>query len=137
MQLNIIKPANFSDYQSIIRGGDYDMALFGWIDVTGNPDYTLKYLLSSKYYTNEITLNYSHWHNKLFDKKLQDARELPIHDVAGRIRLYNEAQKIVQEKVPVIPLFHTKIFVVHNRKVKGIIFYPSSMISYHKVSFQP
>jgi len=137
VKLNIMVPANFAEFDSITRdsrarNGDNDLTLVGWIELTGDPDYTLTTLLSGE----ESAFNDAHWNNKLFDEKLKAAQRLPLSDVRGRIRLYNEAQKIFQDEAPWIPLFHTKIFVIHNQRVRGIILYPSSMISYHKVKLE-
>jgi peptide/nickel transport system substrate-binding protein len=130
--LNIIIPPSYSEYDFILREGSYDLTLAGWIDVTGDPDYTLRSLLSSK----GSLYNESHWSNKEFDKKLQQARELSIDDEKGKFKLYNEAEKIFQKEAPWIPLVHAKIMIINNRKVKGLIFYPSSMISYYKATIQ-
>ncbi len=130
--LNIIIPPSYSEYDFIIREGNYDLTLAGWIDVTGDPDYTLRNLLSST----GALYNESHWSNKEFDIKLQQARELSIDDEKGKFKLYNEAEKIFQKEVPWIPLVHTKIMLIRHRKVKGLLFYPSSMISYHKATIQ-
>ena len=131
-KVQIIVPPNYSEFLSTLDRRDFDLVLSGWIDMTGDPDYTLNSLLSGKMYPYNLTS----WHNNLFDEKLMAARELPISDVKSRIKLYNEAQKIFQQEAPWIPLFHTKIFVIHNKKVKGIILYPSTMVSYHKVRFE-
>jgi peptide/nickel transport system substrate-binding protein len=128
VDISINMPATYPEYDLIAKEGNYDLSLAGWIDVTGDPDYTLASLLSSK----ASIYNESHWSNELFDKKLQQARELAHNNIEGRIRLYNEAEKIFQDEAPWIPLAHTKILIIHNQKVKNIIFYPSSMISYHK-----
>ena len=132
VKVSITIPATYAEFFAITGKGDFDLSLSGWINITGDPDYTLNTLLSGKLYE----YNESRWHNKLFDEKLEAARELPVNDVQGRIKLYNEAQKIFQDEAPWIPLFHTKIFLIYNKKVKGIILYPSSMLSYHKASLQ-
>jgi peptide/nickel transport system substrate-binding protein len=132
VKVQIIVPPTYDDFGNMLLEGKHDLALSGWIDTTGHPDYTLNSLLSGKMYV----FNLSRWHNKLFDEKLEAARELPINDISGRIKLYNEAQEIFEREAPWIPLFHTKNFVIYNRKVKGIIAYPSSMISYNKVRLQ-
>jgi peptide/nickel transport system substrate-binding protein len=132
VKVDIIIPADFAEFNSLRFKGEFDLALWGWINITGDPDYTLNYLLNSK----DPTYNDSRWYNNSFDEKLSAARELPLSDIRGRIKLYNDAQNIVQEEVPLIPLIHTNIFVIHNKKVKGIILYPTSMISYHKVEIE-
>lgn len=132
VKVNVVVPPSYDDFASVITNREYDLILSGWIDTSGDPDYTLDSLLSGKLYS----YNLSGWSNKLFDEKLKAARQLPLNDIRGRIRLYNEAQKIFQEEAPWIPLVHTKIFVIHHRKVKGIIFYPSTLISYHKVRLE-
>jgi len=132
VKVDIIIPADIIQFRSIYSKGDYDLVLAGWIDLTGDPDYTLKSLLSGKH----NVYNLSRWYNEQFDEKLKAAQQLPFGDVQGRIKLYNEAQKIFLDEVPLIPLFHTKIFLVHNRRVRGVILYPSSMISYHKARLE-
>jgi peptide/nickel transport system substrate-binding protein len=128
--LNLIEPSTWNDVSSILEKGDFDLELSGWIEESGSPDYILSALLSDEVYS----YNNARWHNELFDEKLKAARRLNPNDIQGRIKLYNEAQEIFQQEAPWIPLFHTKIFLVYNSKIKGVIFYPSSMISYHKVT---
>jgi peptide/nickel transport system substrate-binding protein len=132
VNVNIIDPSSWNDFSSILKSGDFDLELSGWIEESGSPDYILSALLSDEVYS----YNNARWRNELFDDKLKAARRLPPNDMQGRIRLYNEAQKIFQQEAPWIPLFHTKIFLVHSKKIKGVIFYPSSMISYHKVTIE-
>jgi peptide/nickel transport system substrate-binding protein len=132
VNVQIVKPVDWDEFGSILSEGTFDLALSGWIDMSGDPDYTLSFLLSGE---ESNPYNLARWHSKLFDEKLQKAREFPLSNVSGKIQLYNEAQKIFQQEAPWIPLTHTKIFIIHHRKVKGLIFYPSSIISYHKVRF--
>jgi peptide/nickel transport system substrate-binding protein len=132
INIDILIPANYDELNSILASTEWHLTLTGWIDLTGDPDYTLNYLLSGKLYP----YNYSRWQNELFDEKLKAARSLPLGDVSGKIKLYNEAQQIFQNEVPWIPLVHTKNFLIYNRKIKGIKFYPNTMISYHKIKFE-
>jgi dipeptide transport system substrate-binding protein len=106
------------------------MVLDGWIEESGSPDYMLRSLLGNEQYS----YNHARWFNQIFYDKLQAARELSPEDTKGRIQLYNEAQGIFQQEAPWIPLFHNKIFVLYNKQVNNIHFYPSSMISYHRVT---
>jgi peptide/nickel transport system substrate-binding protein len=132
INIDILYPANYTEFGNFLASFEWGLALSGWIDMTGDPDYTLNFLLSGKLYP----YNISRWHNDLFDEKLKRARELPLSNVADKIKLYNEAQEIFKKEAPWIPLFHTKNFLIYNRKIKGIIFYPNTLISYHKIKFE-
>lgn len=136
VNLQITVPPNWTEFQSILSRGNFDLALTGWIAESGDPDYILTALLSGESLKEQVVKNYAGWNDELFDEKLKAARKLPLKDVRGRIKLYNEAQQIFQQQLPWIPLFHTKIFVIHNRKVTNIILYPSSMLSYHKAKIE-
>ena len=102
-------------------GGPVHLNLQGWVNVSGDPDYTFGSLFNG-------------WRSQPVAQALRSARELPIEDVAGRIRLYNEAERLMQEEAPIIPLTHTKVFMIHRRKVKGLVLFPSSYISYRSAT---
>jgi peptide/nickel transport system substrate-binding protein len=130
VNLHIVMRTGNANWNTQLRSGNYDMVLDGWIEESGSPDYMLKSLLGNEQYS----YNNAHWFNQMFYDKLQAARELPPEDTKGRIQLYNEAQAIFQQEAPWIPLFHNKIYVLYNKRVHNIHFYPSGMISYHMVA---
>ena len=63
--------------------------------------------------------NYSRWKNSRYDRLLeQAAREL---NEQKRVRLYNEAQRLLcEEDVPIVPLFTTAESTVLNPRYSGL-----------------
>jgi len=125
------------DYAELIRlageRGDFDLCLTGWVSETGDPDYLLSSLLGGPKLGGNPAGSISGWRSSVFEEKLLLSRRLPLSDVMGRMKLYNEALRIAKEEVPIIPLFHTKVFVVYRKKVKGVIPHPTSIIRFDRV----
>ncbi len=79
-----------------------DLHLTGWIANTGDPDNFLRPLLSC--HSKKSGLNVSSWCNPDFDFLLDLALE--VDKRRYRQNLYNQAQNILNEEFPVIPLNH-------------------------------
>lgn len=94
---------------------DTDLLLTGWIGNTGDPDNFLRPLLSCG--SNRAGLNVSMWCNSDFDFLLDLALE--INQQRHRVNLYNQAQNILNEEFPVIPLAHGVQFRVHHESLSG------------------
>ncbi|CDT68644.1 Peptide transport periplasmic protein sapA [Vibrio coralliirubri] len=92
-----------------------DLLLTGWIGNTGDPDNFLRPLLSCS--SERAGLNVSMWCNSDFDFLLDLALE--INQQRHRVNLYRQAQNILNEEVPVIPLAHGVQFRVHDRSLTG------------------
>ncbi|MDK9739833.1 peptide ABC transporter substrate-binding protein SapA [Vibrio sp. D404a] len=92
-----------------------DLLLTGWIGHTGDPDNFLRPLLSCQ--SERAGLNVSMWCNSDFDFLLDLALE--INQQRHRVNLYHQAQNILNEEFPVIPLAHGVQFRVHDRSLTG------------------
>ncbi|MEZ9566959.1 ABC transporter substrate-binding protein SapA [Vibrio artabrorum] len=95
--------------------GSTDLLLTGWIGNTGDPDNFLRPLLSCS--SERAGLNVSMWCNSDFDFLLDLALEINQH--RHRANLYYQAQNILNEEVPVIPLAHGVQFRVHDSSLTG------------------
>ncbi|MGF1753758.1 peptide ABC transporter substrate-binding protein SapA [Vibrio makurazakiensis] len=92
-----------------------DLLLTGWIGNTGDPDNFLRPLLSCD--SDRAGLNVSMWCNSDFDFLLDLALE--INQQRHRVNLYHQAQNILNEEFPVIPLAHGVQFRVHDKSLSG------------------
>tara|TARA_Y100001960_G_scaffold331465_1_gene428563 strand:- start:1036 stop:2649 length:1614 start_codon:yes stop_codon:yes gene_type:complete len=79
-----------------------DLYLTGWIANTGDPDSFFRPLLSCD--SKRVGLNVSSWCNPDFDFLLDLALE--VDKKRYRLNLYKQAQNILNEEFPVIPLNH-------------------------------
>ncbi|WP_230860967.1 ABC transporter substrate-binding protein, partial [Vibrio harveyi] len=94
---------------------DVDLLLTGWIGDTGDPDNFFRPLLSCE--SERVGLNVSMWCNDDFDFLLDLALE--TQQQRYRLNLYRQAQNILNEEFPVIPLAHGVQFRVHDKSLKG------------------
>ncbi|GEM76993.1 ABC transporter substrate-binding protein [Vibrio sagamiensis] len=92
-----------------------DLILTGWIGNTGDPDNFFRSLLSCE--SERVGLNVSMWCNRDFDFLLDLALE--TQKPRYRLNLYHQAQNILNEEFPVIPLAHGVQFRVNDKSLSG------------------
>lgn len=111
------------------KQSNFDLLLTGWSASTGDPDNFLRPLLSCN--AEQSGLNASMWCNSDFDFLLDLAKE--TNQIRYRINLYKQAQNIMNEEVPVIPLAHGAQFQAYHKSLQGFDISPFSSQSFHKV----
>ncbi|MDG3088352.1 ABC transporter substrate-binding protein [Vibrio hannami] len=120
------------DRTELTKITNIDLILTGWIASTGDPDNFLRPLLSCN--AERAGLNVSMWCNPDFDFLLDLARE--TNHSRHRLNLYREAQAIMTEAVPVIPLAHGVQFQAHHKSLTGFDISPFSSQAFYKVERQ-
>ncbi len=106
-----------------------DLLLTGWIGDTGEPDNFLRPLLSCE--SDRVGLNVSMWCNDDFDFLLDLALE--TQEPRYRLNLYRQAQNILNEQFPVIPLAHGVQFRVHHKSLIGFKASPFNAQTFDRV----
>ncbi|MFY9457452.1 MAG: peptide ABC transporter substrate-binding protein [Candidatus Spechtbacterales bacterium] len=129
----IDEPATGQVYYNRMNGGDYQIAVSGWIaDYPDAEDF-----LDLKLYCNRIkdpitgrercerdyANNQARYHNPEFDQLIKEART--ERDPKRRIELYRRAEGIAVSDAPWIPLVHTKSSIAVKPYVSG--YYPSPL----------
>lgn len=92
-----------------------DLYLTGWIANTGDPDSFFRPLLSCD--SKRVGLNVSSWCNPDFDFLLDLALE--VDKKRYRLNLYKQAQNILNEQFPVIPLNHGMQLQAQHNSIEG------------------
>ena len=110
-----------------------DLLLTGWIGNTGDPDNFLRPLLSCS--SDRAGLNVAMWCNSDFDFLLDLALE--INQQRHRVNLYHQAQNILNEEFPVIPLAHGVQFRVHDTSLSGFKQSPFNSQPFDQVVREP
>lgn len=109
------------------RSGDFDIVLGGWTPVYADPIDFLNLLQS------ENSNNFGKWSNDTYDKLLVDANKTYANDYEKRWETLMEADKLVQEEVPLVPLYQISEAYLIQSRVKGMEFGPLGSIYYKQV----
>ena len=114
IKLNLMTDDRF-DRSNLNDNTNIDLHLTGWIANTGDPDNFLRPLLSCE--SKRAGLNVSSWCNPDFDFLLDLALE--VDKPRYRQNLYKQAQNILNEEFPVIPLNHGMQLQAHHTSLRG------------------
>jgi len=100
--------------------GNFEMSRFGWIGDYVDPDTFLALFLS------QSQMNDSGWKNPAYDALITKANQ--IIDNKQRWKLFQKAEKILLDELPVIPIFIQTRPTLINERVSGI--YPNVIGKY-------
>ena len=121
-----IKSAEWGTYLDYARNAEMQISLFGWYpDYLDPDDYTTPFLSSVE---NANGWTGTRYNNSHMNEILQEAQSLS--DQSEREQLYKEAQQILAEDVPYIPLLQGKLYVVTDPNIKGVNIGPDMVFHY-------
>ncbi|MDU8925025.1 ABC transporter substrate-binding protein [Pasteurellaceae bacterium LIM206] len=103
----------WGDYIKRAKTGELTAGTFGWSGDNGDPDNFLSPLLAS---VNAGNTNFARWKNADFDALLNKA--IGLTDQNQRAELYKQAQVIVKEQAPWIPIAHSITYAPLSLRVK-------------------
>ncbi|MCR4264654.1 ABC transporter substrate-binding protein [Nitratireductor sp. ZSWI3] len=115
-----LRPTEFAALQSVLKSGEFEVGQSGWsgrVDPDGN---------IHQYVSCEGGLNDTKYCNKEVDALLNEARA--TSDPSARKALYDKAQAILREDMPVIYLFYLPWPFAHKAGIEGFTAYPDGMI---------
>ncbi|MEE2717505.1 MAG: ABC transporter substrate-binding protein [SAR324 cluster bacterium] len=110
-------------FQRVLAGGDYDLVL-RQTRVPGNPE-ALNGLFHSSQTPERGGRNYARYRNPQLDALLASARRESNH--AQRKAIYQQAQQILSEELPHLPLWHGNHLALVSRQVEGYRFHPAGV----------
>ncbi len=100
-----------SDYDSALKSGDFDLALFPLTAESNSPS-SIYSLFSS-----QSSANYLHWESPDFDSILQKIGA--SIDSKEKEALLSDAEKLLTEEAIVFPVFYQKSFYVLNKRLEN------------------
>jgi dipeptide transport system substrate-binding protein len=113
--------------------GEHDIALISWYSDNGDPDNFFSPNLSCA--AAAAGGNKAHWCDSRFDALLDAANR--TFDTARRTALYTQAQGMLWEDVPVIPLTYPLVITALHQRVQGFVPSPFNNLFLHHVRLQP
>ncbi len=110
--------------------GEHDLCMLGWLGGNADPDNFLYGLLSADV-TKPPAANIAFWENAEFTKVVKDAQS--VFDKAKRASNYLRAQEIFHEEAPWVPLVHSTIVRIYNKKLHDVPLRPNGLNSFQMV----
>ncbi|PWC22361.1 peptide ABC transporter substrate-binding protein SapA [Brenneria roseae subsp. roseae] len=111
----------------------HDLTLAGWATDSNDPDSFFRPLLSCAAIRSQT--NYAHWCDPRFDDVLQNA--LSSQQLSKRIEYYQQAQQILAEQLPVLPLASSLRLLAYRYDMKGLVLSPFGNASFAGVFREP
>jgi len=128
VQVYVKDPA---ELQRALWAGEHDMAITGWFGANGDPDNFLYTLLDSDNTTGIHPSNIAFYSNAWFHDIIGMAQRTT--DRIERERLYSQAQALVVNDAPWIPLAHPTVVFGTRAAIRGLVVQPSGMALYRTV----
>jgi peptide/nickel transport system substrate-binding protein len=113
-----IIPNEFGAHLSRTSSGQHELALLGWVGDNGDTDNFLHTLLSKETATLGSALNICFWKNDRYSDLVAAARRETVP--AKRAALYRQAQEIIADEVPLVPLMHAPAMCAVRANVTGV-----------------
>ena len=107
---------DWTTYKEKVRGGDYDIAFYGWIGDNGDPD-NFMYLLAHE----DPTMNIALYKNPAFNNLIAEGIKTPAGD--ERNAIYTELEKIAAEDAPWLPISHALTLAAYRPNVEGFYYH--------------
>lgn len=122
---------DWAQYLDETKQGKQDMYLLGWTGDNGDPDNFIYVLLDQD---NAGGSNRSFYKNQELHDILIQAQTLS--DINERTKLYEQAQVIIHEEAPWVPLVHSTPGLAARANVKGFVASPTGSDKMTKVSVE-
>jgi peptide/nickel transport system substrate-binding protein len=111
----------WATYLEQTEAGEHDLFMLGWSGVNGDPDYFFGNLLHSDAIPGG---NRNFYRNDEVDSLLDQAKTSIDED--ERAELYEEAQEIIHEDAPMIPLVHSIPVLAGSENVQNYVPHPQT-----------
>ncbi|MGE8304667.1 MULTISPECIES: ABC transporter substrate-binding protein [Pseudomonas] len=119
----------WGEYIKRSKGGEQGAMLIGWSGDNGDPDNWLGTLYGCDAIDGN---NFSKWCYKPYDDLIKQAKA--TSDPAKRTELYQQAQHILKQQVPITPIAHSTVYQPMSVKVKDFKISPFSLNAFYGVS---
>jgi peptide/nickel transport system substrate-binding protein len=115
------------------KAGEHDLLFMGWAGDNGDPDnfLTPQFACASV----ESGLNFARYCDEALDKLIAEGKA--SSDQSERSRLYQQAQKIIQEQALWLPLAHPTAFALLSEKVQSYMVSPFGRQNFAAVRLAP
>ncbi|MDF7649901.1 MULTISPECIES: ABC transporter substrate-binding protein SapA [Pantoea] len=121
-----IAPVEGRFQEAQLMAMNHDLTLTGWATDSNDPDSFFRPLLSCAAIRSQT--NFAHWCSPAFDEALQ--RALLSQQLSARIDSYDQAQQILAQELPVLPLASSLRLQAYRHDIKGLVLSPFGNASF-------
>lgn len=122
----------YPEHRAAIQAGKHDMALFGWVGDTGDPDNFLYVLFHSKQANTERgAQNVALYQDAEVDRMLLDAQAAVNEQT--RAALYASIQDKIASDAPWVPLAHSELVVAGRAELQNVVLSPTGHPVYSQI----
>lgn len=132
IQVEIIS-FDWSLFRKRLDSGAHDSVLIGWSADNGDPDNFYRPVLSCS--AIDSGTNRAKWCNETFDEIINDA--LTYSDVKTRAALYQTANAIIADQIPIVPIAHAYRFQAYRDNIQNLEINPFGGIRFGNVIKTP
>ncbi|MFT2091353.1 ABC transporter substrate-binding protein [Paraglaciecola sp. 2405UD69-4] len=129
VQVNIVS-YKWSIFREKLTQGLHDSVLIGWSADNGDPDNFYRPLLSCA--AIESGTNRAMWCSKEYDQLINEA--LDYSDIEERAYFYGQANELLAEQLPLLPIAHASRYQAHRKELKGLVINPYGGIRFAGVT---
>lgn len=119
VSVNIVS-FEWNSFRRRLAEGDYDSILIGWSADNGDPDNFYRPLLSCA--SIDSGTNRAKWCSPQFDELINEA--LTYTDETTRAALYQSANAILVDQIPLVPIAHAYRYQAYRNDVKDLVINP-------------
>ncbi len=112
----------YEEHNTIVEAGYHDLALFGWVGDTGDPDNFLNVLFHSHNAKQREAQNIAFFEDPEVDRALDAAQRAT--DKATRTALYATVQSRILELAPWVPIAHSEFVVAARAGLENVVLSP-------------
>lgn len=128
-----LEPFEFGVFLDKVRNGEHEMCLIGWSGDNGDPDDFFYPLLDKIVALAKPNgQNYSFWEDDAFHQLMLDGQG--TLDEGKRGAIYRQANAMVHDQVPALPIVHTTVPVVVKSSIGGFVPSPDTHIAFEFLS---
>jgi peptide/nickel transport system substrate-binding protein len=125
----VVQP--YEEHRHSLERGEHDLAVFGWIGDTGDPDNFLYVLFHSDNAASVPPSNFAYYRDPEVDKLLIDA-QVEVDEIQ-RTALYRAAQERIAETAPWVPIAHSEYVVAARAELQDLVLSPLGHPIYAKI----
>lgn len=128
-----IRGRDVSEHFRALMAGEHQLGLAGWNSDNNDPDNFL-YSLVDQDNISEAGNNLSRFRSdKLHALLIAGQKEM---DTEKRLKIYSDAQRLILEEVPVVPLAHTQIRTAHVKGLAGFQLHTTALVRFRHAHFE-